>query len=450
MAGDTISDKKSIADSTIEPMKHIAGGAANAIGAVTHKASETMEPVKELANETAEPVTRIADTTLKPIRFLTRGVEVDDLPELADITTREKIVVRTSLVGIVANVLLSSVKALLGYFTGSIAITLDAVNNLTDAMSSVVTIIGTKLAGREPDKNHPFGYGRIEYLTTMIIAAIILYAGLTAFFESVNKIMNPSDANYSAVSLVVMFIAILMKLALGRYFKTVGKKVHSGALIASGQDALYDSLLSTSVLVSALIFMAFGVSLEAYVGILIAIFISKAGIELIIEALNDILGTRADNELVDQIKTTICNEEPVLGAYDLILHSYGPNRIVASVHVEVPGDMNAMELDSLQRRITRKVAEEHRVLMSAVGVYTVDSNPEAKAIREDVLGIVKAHEGVIQAHGFRVDLDEKVINLDIIIDFNMKDRIALFNEIRREVEEKYPDYRFEPVLDIDT
>jgi len=416
---------------------------------VTQKASDTIEPVKELANGAVEPVGRIADTTLKPIRILARGMEVEDLPELADMATREKIVIRTSFVGILANVLLASVKALFGVLTGSIAITLDAVNNLTDAMSSVVTIIGTKLAGREPDKNHPFGYGRIEYLTTMIIAAIIVYAGLTALFESVDKIINPSVAEYSIISLVVMFVAILMKLALWRYFKTVGKRVRSGALVASGQDALYDSLLSSSVLASALIFMAFDVSLEAYVGILIAVFIAKAGIELIIEALNDILGTRADNELVDQIKATICKEEAVLGAYDLILHSYGPNRIVASVHVEVPGDMNAVELDSLQRRIVRKVAEEHRVFLSAVGVYTIDNNPEAKAIRDDVMGTVMSHEGVIQAHGFRVDQEEKVINLDIIIDFEIKDRIALFNEIREEVQEKYPDYRFELVLDID-
>jgi len=412
-------------------------------------AGDNIKDLKQKADETMAPVSHLAEGTIVPIRILAGGVTIDSIPDKVDMATREKIVVRTSIVGILTNVLLATVKALLGLFTNSIAITLDAVNNLSDALSSVVTIIGTKLAGKEPDKNHPFGYGRIEYLTTMIIAAIIVYAGLTSLFESIDKIINPTEAEYSTISLVIMFVAILMKIALGKYFQTVGKKVNSKSLVASGKDALYDSMLSTSVLASALIFKFAGISIEAYVGILISIFIAKAGIELIIEALNDILGTRADNELVDEIKKTICEEERVEGAYDLILHSYGPNRIVGSVHVEVPGDMNAIELDTLQRRIAKRVAEKHRVLMGAVGVYTVDNTPEAKAIREDLISTVMSHEEVVQAHGFKVDLENKVINLDIIIDYDVKDRVSMFKEIEKEVQEKYPDYRLELVLDID-
>ena len=412
-------------------------------------AGDIIKDLKQKADETLEPVSHIAEGTIAPIRLVAGGVTADAIPEKVDMATREKIIVRTSIVGILANILLASAKALLGVFTNSIAITLDAVNNLTDALSSVVTIIGTKLAGKEPDKNHPFGYGRIEYLTTMIIAAIILYAGLTALFESVNKIINPVEAEYDTISLVVMFIAILMKIALGKYFQSVGNKVNSKSLVASGTDALYDSLLTTSVLASALIFMIAGISVEAYVGILISVFIAKAGIELIIEALNEILGSRADNELVDEIKKTICEEEKVEGAYDLILHSYGPNRIVASVHVAVPGEMNAIELDSLQRRIAKNVAEKHRVLMGAVGVYSVDNSPESKAIREDVMGIVMSHKEVVQTHGFRVDQKNKVINLDIIIDYSIKDRTSMFQQICKEIQEKYPDYRLELILDID-
>ena len=410
---------------------------------------DIIKDLKQKADETLEPVSHIAEGTLVPIRLVAGGATAESIPDKVDMATREKIIIRTSIVGILANIILASAKALLGVFTNSIAITLDAVNNLTDALSSVVTIIGTKLASKEPDKNHPFGYGRIEYLTTMIIAAIILYAGLTALFESVDKIINPVEAEYDTIALVIMFIAILMKIALGKYFHAVGNKVNSKSLVASGTDALYDSLLTTSVLVSALIFMFAGISVEAYVGILISVFIAKAGIELIIEALNEILGSRADNELVDEIKKTICEEENVTGAYDLILHSYGPNRIVGSVHVEVPGEMNAVELDSLQRRIAKSVAEKHRVLMGAVGVYSLDNSPESKAIREDVMKTVMSHKEVVQAHGFRVDQKNKVINLDVIIDYDVKDRVSMFQQISGEIQEKYPDYRLELILDID-
>ena len=396
-----------------------------------------------------EPVNRVAEETIIPIRLLTGGVSAEDVPDDVDMATREKIVIRTSLVGIVTNILLAAVKGLFGVLTNSISYTLDAVNNFTDVLSSVVTIIGTKLAGKEPDKNHPFGYGRVEYLTTIIIAAIIGYVGITSMIDSVDKIIEPVEADYSVAALAFMFMAILMKVALGNYFISVGKKVNSGALVASGKDALYDALLSASVFTSAIILVLAGVSLDAYVGLVISVFITKAGILLIFDALDDILGHRADNELVGEIKRTICEEELVNGAYDLILHNYGPNRIVGSVHVEVPGDMDAIELDILERRIVKRVAEKHRVLIGAVGIYAVDNDPRVKEIREDVLGIVRSHPEVIQTHGFRLDPEKKVINLDMIIDFDVKGREAVFEQIKAEVRERYPDYTIEFVLDLD-
>ena len=396
-----------------------------------------------------EPVNRVAEETIIPIRLLTGGVSAEDVPDDVDMATREKIVIRTSLVGIVTNILLAAVKGLFGVLTNSISYTLDAVNNFTDVLSSVVTIIGTKLAGKEPDKNHPFGYGRVEYLTTIIIAAIIGYVGITSMIDSVDKIIEPVEADYSVAALAFMFMAILMKVALGNYFISVGKKVNSGALVASGKDALYDALLSASVFTSAIILVLAGVSLDAYVGLVISVFITKAGILLIFDALDDILGHRADNELVGEIKRTICEEELVNGAYDLILHNYGPNRIVGSVHVEVPGDMDAIELDILERRIVKRVAEKHRVLIGAVGIYAVDNDPRVKEIREDVLRIVRSHPEVIQTHGFRLDPEKKVINLDMIIDFDVKGREAVFEQIKAEVRERYPDYTIEFVLDLD-
>ncbi len=181
-----------------------------------------------------------------------------------------------------------------GFISNSIAVILDAVNNFSDALSSVVTIVGAKLAGKAPDKKHPLGYGRIEYLTSMIVSAIVLYAGITSVVESVKKNLHPEKAEYSFVSVAIIAVAVILKLLLGTFVKNRGKKVNSGALIASGSDALFDAILSTSVLASALIYMFFNISIEAFVGVIISVFIVKAGIEMLVETLDDILGKRAD------------------------------------------------------------------------------------------------------------------------------------------------------------
>ena len=173
-------------------------------------------------------------------------------------SNRDQVIIRTSVIGIIANVFLAAFKAVVGLVSHSIAVTLDAVNNLSDALSSVITIAGTKLASKKPDKNHPMGYGRIEYLSAMVVAAIVLYAGITSLVESIKKIIHPEKPDYSIVSLIIIASAVIVKLALGRYVKAQGEKVKSGSLIASGSDALFDAILSGSVLLSAIIFKLTG------------------------------------------------------------------------------------------------------------------------------------------------------------------------------------------------
>ena len=215
---------------------------------------------------------------------------------------REKVIVRTSVIGILTNVFLAAFKAFVGIVSHSIAVTLDAVNNLSDALSSIITIVGTKLAGKLPDKKHPLGYGRIEYLSAMIVSGIVLYAGITSLVESVKKIFQPETPDYSTVSLIIIAVAVAVKILLGRYVKAQGQKVNSGSLVASGSDALFDAILSSSVLLCAILFLVTGLSLEAYVGVVISCFIIKSGIEMMIETLNEILGMRADKETTDRIK----------------------------------------------------------------------------------------------------------------------------------------------------
>ena len=227
------------------------------------------------------------------------------LNETKEETSREKTIIRTSIIGIIANVFLAGFKAAIGLLSNSIAITLDAVNNISDAGSSLITIVGAKLAGREPDKKHPFGYGRIEYLSAMIISVIVLYAGITSLVESVKQIIHPETPDYSVISLVIVAVAVVVKFFLGRYVKATGEKVNSDSLINSGEDARLDSVISASTLVAAVIFLAFGLSLEAWLGAIISLIIIKSGVEMLKETVSRILGENNDPELAKVIKQTV-------------------------------------------------------------------------------------------------------------------------------------------------
>ena len=362
---------------------------------------------------------------------------------------REKAIVKTSAIGIVTNVFLAAFKAVIGIISNSIAVTLDAVNNLSDAFSSVVTIIGAKLGSKKPNKKHPLGYGRIEYLSSMIVAAIVLYAGITSMIESVKKIFSPEAADYSAISLVIISVAVIVKLILGQYVKKQGKKHNSGALVASGSDALFDAVISASVLASAVIYLIWGVSLEAYVGVIISVLIIKAGIEMMIDTTDDILGKRTGKEEAEHIKSLICEAPEVRGAYDLIMFNYGPNKNYASVHIEVPDIMTADEIDKLTRRIETKIYKETGVILTGIGVYSYNtSDNEVAKIRNNIQEMVLSHEWALQMHGFYVDTENKAMRFDVIISFDIDSTEAL-QILTKEVQKRYPDYSLHIVPDID-
>ena len=363
---------------------------------------------------------------------------------------RDRVIIRTSLIGIVANIFLASFKAIIGILSNSIAVVLDAVNNLSDALSSLITIIGTKLAGKKPDKEHPMGHGRAEYISAMIVSAIVLYAGIVSLYESSKKIIEPVLPDYNIGGLVFIAVAVVVKILVGTYFKKVGSSVKSASLEASGKDALFDAILSTSVFISAIIFITTGFSLEAYVGVVISIFIIRAGIEMLRDMIDEILGKRADRELVSSIKETICREPEVSGAYDLLLHSYGPDRLVGSVHIEIPDTLTANEIDALERRITDSVFVENGVFLAGIGIYSMNtSDDEIKSLRSDINRTVMSHEGVLQMHGFYYNKADDTIQMDVILDFALDDRDAVFKSIVEDLESTYPDYRFRVAMDID-
>ena len=365
-------------------------------------------------------------------------------------TAREKTIVKTSIIGILANVLLAAFKAVIGLASGSVAITMDAVNNISDAASSLITIIGTKLASKPADKKHPYGYGRIEYLSALVISIIVLYAGITSFTESVKKIIHPEKPDYSTVALIIVAVAVIVKILLGRYVKSVGERVNSDSLVNSGEDATLDSIISASTLVAAILFLTVHISLEAWLGAIISVVIIKSGIDMIRETLSQILGERAEADLVKEIKKTVCSFPEVRGAYDLILNNYGPDIYTGPIHVEVPDTLDAAQIDQLTRRITDKVMAEHQIILTAVSVYSYNTkDPEVIAVRDNIMRHVMKHDHILQVHGFYVDLAEKVIRFDLVVSFDAPDRKALYQEIKREVQALYPDCKLTIALDAD-
>ncbi|MBO6301402.1 MAG: cation transporter [Ruminiclostridium sp.] len=362
---------------------------------------------------------------------------------------REKIIVRTSVIGIAANVLLAGFKAFVGFISSSIAVILDAVNNLSDAFSSIVTIIGAKLGAKPPDKKHPMGYGRIEYLSSMIVAAIVLYAGLTSLVESVKKIFELETPDYSIISLVIIAVAIAVKLILGAYVKKQGRKVNSGALIASGSDASFDAILSSSVLISAIIFLIWGISLEAYVGVIISGFIIKAGIEMMVDTVNEIIGKRGDAEAAKNLKHIVCEEEEVRGVYDVTFFNYGPDRDYASLHIELPDTLTVDKVDQITRRIQLSVFRKTGIILTGIGVYSYNTtDDEAAKIRDTIRGKVLSHDWALQMHGFYADTEKKTIRFDTVVSFDV-DRKEALTTLYEEVGALYPDYTLQIVPDVD-
>jgi len=364
--------------------------------------------------------------------------------------SRDRRIVRTSVIGIAANVLLAAFKAVMGLLSNSIAITLDAVNNISDAASSVITIIGTKLAGKMPDKKHPFGYGRIEYLSAMIIALIVLYAGITSLTESVRKIIHPETPEYSALVLIIIGVAVAVKILLGRYVKSVGVQTNSESLINSGEDAVLDSVISASTLAAAAVYLIWGLSLEAWLGAVISLVIIRSGIGMLRSTLSQILGEKAGVELARSVKQTVCSFPEVQGAYDLVLNNYGPDRFNGSVHIEVPDTCSVTRVDELTREITAKVYQEHGVLLTGISLYSINSgDAEVSALRSGIAEIIAEFPEILEMHALALDRETRTVRVDLVVSLVPRDRKAIFTEAVRRIREAYPEYQFMVVMDTD-
>ena len=291
---------------------------------------------------------------------------------------RETEIIKTSIISIITNIMLVITKAIVGFMANSIAIITDAINNTTDALSSIITIIGIKYANKTADKEHPYGHGRAEYVSSLIVSTVVLYVGATALIESIKKIIQPTKVDYSTTTIIILLIGIIAKFILGIYVQRKGKKINSGALKASGVDAFNDGLLSISVLAAAIIYMVFKVNIEAYVGILVSLYIIKTGIELIKESVDNVLGKRPDQKLVKKIKQEILKEQDIISVHDLNLNDYGPDHYSGSARLEFPNHLSVTDIDRLSNRITERILKKHGILIHTIGVYCPHNHNHTK------------------------------------------------------------------------
>ena len=365
-----------------------------------------------------------------------------------NVVNRGKTIIRTSIIGIVVNILLAGFKFVVGVISGSIAIMLDAVNNLSDALSSVITIVGTTLAGKAPDKKHPYGYGRIEYMSAIVISLIVLYAGITSFQESVKAIIHPEAAVYSATTLRIVAVAVVVKIVLSQFFINTGKKVSSESLVASGTEARFDAVISVATLVAAFIYIYSGLSLESWLAAIISLLLIKSGLEMLRDTISQVLGERISTETSTAVKKTILSIDGVQGAYDLIFSDYGPDRVMASVHIEVPDTFTADKIDVITRQITEKVYAAHNIGIISVGVYSVNTKDDKAAqVRGEISKIVSQHNEALQMHGFFVDFEKKEIRFDVVLDF-VPNRKEVFDQIIKEINQIFPDYNVFANMDV--
>ncbi|MCQ2516691.1 MAG: cation diffusion facilitator family transporter [Saccharofermentans sp.] len=365
-----------------------------------------------------------------------------------DPNTREGIIATTSGLGIIVNLLVASIKVIIGLLASSIAIVSEGVNNAADVMSSLLTLIGTKLAGKHPDEKHPFGYGRIEHLTGLVISVIIIVTGVEMLISSVKLVFNPEEISISYITLAIVAVSAVIKFALGAYTQKMGKKADSSALEAVGVDSKGDAYASSITIISALVFLIFHVSIDAYAGIITSILIIRAGSEIIKDTIGEIIGRPGEEELAKQIYKEVKNTEGILGAADMMLHNYGPDRWSGSVNIEIDHDKTVGEVYQAIHELQLRIMHEYHVTM-VFGIYAVDNDhEEVKVIRKSIGTFVKDQAEVKSFHAIFLDPKTNYLYVDLVVTYKLRDWDRLEKDFKEYMSKLYPDN--EIVLTIET
>ena len=365
-----------------------------------------------------------------------------------DPETREGIISGTSALGIAVNLLVAAMKVILGAITSSIAIISEGVNNASDALTSVLTLVGTKLAGKHPDEKHPFGYGRIEYLTSLVIAILILVTGFEMIKSSIELIFHPGELSISVISLILVAVSAAIKFFLGVYTIKMGKKADSGALTAVGLDCRNDSFVSLVTIATAIIFLVFKLNLDAYAGVFTSLLILKAGFEVLKETISELIGRPGEAELAEKIYKEIRSTDCILNAADMMLHNYGPEAYSGSVNIEIDHEKTIGEIYQIIHELQLRIMHDYNVTM-VFGMYAVDNDhEEVRRVREQVTEFIRNHEHVESYHAIYLDPESDRLYCDFVVDYKLRDWEALRSEFADYMKERFPEK--ELVLTIET
>ena len=379
---------------------------------------------------------------------------VKNYDNVSDVKVRGSCANLAGIVGIITNLMLFIIKLSVGLFSNSISILADAFNNLSDAASSIITIIGFKMANKPADAEHPFGHGRIEYITAMIVSFMVMLVGLQFVKTSFQKIINPTPVTFELLPFILLLISIGFKFWLSKFNKSIGNKINSSTLKATATDAMGDVFTSTTVVISFLISKFTTLPIDGYIGIIVALAIVYSGFSLIKETLSPLLGEPPDPVLVSDITDMVMSYDNITGIHDLIVHNYGPGRIMASIHAEIPSNIDIMEIhhiiDTAEREISKKLNIYLVIHMDPICVDT-DEIIEARNIVQDVLS---KYEEVKSFHDFRVvgDHDNKNLIFDIEVCptclSNENNSSKLLANIEKDIKKKSPEYRCVITVDL--
>lgn len=375
---------------------------------------------------------------------------IPDWENVGDPAVRERYGLLSGAVGIFLNLLLSAGKMLAGLLTGSIAVTADAFNNLSDAGSSVVTLVGFKLAGQKADDGHPFGHGRIEYLAGLVVSLLILMVGVELGKSSIEKILHPEAVDFSVLSVIILAASILVKLWMCLFNRKLGRRIDSAAMEATATDSLSDVVATSAVLAGTLVGGLTGVSIDGWIGAVVAIFILRAGWGAAKDTIDPLLGTAPDPALVKGIQELVMSHKQVVGMHDLVIHDYGPGRRMCSFHAEVPQNADIMEAHDAIDHIEREIFEKYGVETTAHMDPIATEDEEVNRLRDQVRELVKEVDGEMSIHDFRVT--KGPFHTNLIFDVLVPRRCKLTDEeIVRQITERVQtlDSAYYAVLQLD-
>ena len=363
--------------------------------------------------------------------YLLTRLFVKNHTDIKDPTVRAAYGTLSGIVGIVINLILFAAKMTVGTLSGSIAVTADAVNNLSDAGSSIISLVTFRISAKPADREHPFGHARIEYVSSLIVSILILLIGYELFTSSLDKILHPSEVVFHIASVIVLALSILCKLWLGLFNRKLGKKIDSGVLRATGTDSLSDALSTTAVLASLLIFRFTGFDTDGYMGIIVSVIILIAGIRILIDTKNSILGEAPSEETVRVIKETVAQYPDILGMHDIMIHTYGANVTFASLHVEVDASNDMMSMHDTVDHIEKRLYEENQIFCTIHMDPIIIDDERVTKLRDMVVQVVKEIDERLDIHDFRFVEGPTHTNLifDMVVPFEIKTDLSKIRQI---------------------